>query len=314
MALALQTLATEADSVSALKKRLGRPFLDTLKLIYRSRGRVVVTGIGKSAIVAQKIVSTLNSTGTPAIFMHAADAVHGDLGILQRHDVVVCLSNSGNTPEIKVLVPFIRSAGNKLVAISGRPDSFLSRHADLVLDAGVAREACPMNLAPTSSSMAQLALGDTLAVCLLACRGFSSKDFARFHPGGALGKRLYLKVSDIYPHNSCPAVTAGEPLKDVIYKISAGRLGAVAVVRGKKLSGIITDGDLRRMLAAGKPLDGYTAGDIMTRRPRTAGKDMLAADALAMMKASNITQLVITEQGRLLGFVHLHDLLREGIL
>jgi len=301
--------------VRDLRSRIGKSFVESIKLMLFSKGSVVVTGIGKSALVAQKIVATLNSTGTPASFMHAADAVHGDLGMIRRHDVVVCLSNSGNTPEIKVLVPLIKAAGNKLIAICGKTDSFLADHADLVLDAGVKKEACPMNLAPTSSSMAQLALGDTLAVCLLACRGFSRKDFARYHPGGALGKRLYLKVSDLYPHNSCPVVDPADTIRTVIYRISKGRLGAAAVVdKRRRMVGLITDGDLRRMLESGRPLDGIAARDVMTRRPRTAAPAMLAADALALMKASNITQLPVMEKGRLLGFVHLHDLLREGIL
>ncbi len=282
--------------------------------MYFSKGRLVVTGIGKSALVAQKMVATMNSTGTPAIFMHAADAVHGDLGIIQKKDVVLCISNSGNTPEIKVLVPFIKSAGNKLIAITGNPKSYLATHADLMLDASVKEEACPMNLAPTSSTMAQMAIGDTLAVCLLEYRGFSRKDFARYHPGGSLGKKLYLKVSDLYPNNDCPVVKPGDGISEVIYRISSGRLGAAAVAERRKITGIITDGDLRRMLGSGKSLEGVRAADIMTRNPRTVEAGMLAVDALRVMKESNITQLLVADKDKLLGFVHLHDLLREGIL
>lgn len=313
ISLARQSLLTEASSVSDLSRKIGKNFIKSIKIMLFSQGRIIITGIGKSALIAQKIVATFNSTGTPAVFMHAADAVHGDLGIIQKKDVVVCISNSGNTPEIKILVPIIKSGGNKLIAITGDEKSFLALHAEAVLNASVKKEACPMNLAPTSSSMAQLALGHTLAICLLECRGFTKSDFARFHPGGALGKKLYLKVSDIYLHNACPVVSENDNLKKVIYKISSGRLGAAAVVNKNKVKGIITDGDLRRMLESGNSIDKVKAKDIMTRKPKSVPKDMLAAEAFQLMKSNNITQVLVTENDKLLGFVHLHDLLREGI-
>jgi arabinose-5-phosphate isomerase len=276
---------------------------------------VVVTGVGKSAIIAQKMVATFNSTGTPAIFMHAADAIHGDLGIIQSTDVVICISKSGNTPEIKVLVPLIKAAGNKLVGMVGDISSYLATHSDYVLNTTVDKEACPNNLAPTSSTAAQMAMGDALAVCLLECRGFTSSDFARYHPGGSLGKKLYLKVSDLYPNNPSPAVDPSDKLPAIIYEISSKRLGATAVLSNRKLEGIITDGDLRRMMEKGGNFDALTANQIMTRNPKSVPPGMMAVDALQLMKSHNITQLVVAdENGIYLGFVHLHDLLREGIL
>jgi arabinose-5-phosphate isomerase len=312
--IALRTLETEAGSIMGLKAFIGKNFIDAVKLIHFSEGRVVVTGVGKSAIVAQKIVATLNSTGTPSIFMHAADAIHGDLGIIQHKDVVVCLSKSGNTPEIKVLVPLIKTGGNKLIAMAGDSSSYLAVQADLFLNTTVEKEACPHNLAPTSSTTAQMAMGDALAVCLLEFKGFTGADFARYHPGGALGKRLYLKVSDLYPSNPKPLVSASDPLAKVILEISSKRLGATAVIRDGVLAGIITDGDLRRMIEKGTPLDSVKADHIMTKHPRTASPDMMAVDALHLMKSNNITQLVVTDGDEYLGFVHLHDLLREGII
>ncbi len=312
--MALRTLDTEAESILGLKTYIDGNFIETVKLIHFSQGRVIITGIGKSAIVAQKIVATLNSTGTPAVFMHAGDAIHGDLGIIQHNDVVICISKSGNTPEIKVLVPLIRSGGNTLIGMVGDTGSYLSTHADLVLNTTVQKEACPHNLAPTSSTTAQMAMGDALAVCLLDYKGFTGNDFARFHPGGALGKRLYLKVGDIYPNNPAPRVQPGDTLNTVIIEISSNRLGATAVIENDQLLGIITDGDLRRMIEKGTPLNDVKAVDIMTRNPKTAAPEMMAVDALQLMKNNNITQLVVSENGTYRGFVHLHDLLKEGII
>jgi arabinose-5-phosphate isomerase len=314
ISLAQQTLQTEADSISHLKNLIGNNFTECVKILLFSKGRIIVTGIGKSAIISQKIVSTLNSTGTPAVFMHAGDAVHGDLGIIQKDDVVICISHSGNTSEIKVIVPLLKNSGNKLIAMTGDINSFLAKNADVVLNVAVDKEACPMNLAPTSSTAAQMAMGDALAVCLLECRGFTKEDFARFHPGGALGKKLYLKVSDIYPNNSRPEVAENHSMKKIILEISSNRLGATAVVKNKKLLGIITDGDLRRMLESKKSFDNVTAKNIMTSNPKSVDKDMMAVDALQMMKKYNITQVVVSDKGNYLGFVHLHDLLREGII
>jgi arabinose-5-phosphate isomerase len=312
--MALRTLDTEAESILGLKTFIDGNFIEVVKLIHFSQGRVIITGIGKSAIVAQKIVATLNSTGTPSVFMHAADAIHGDLGIIQHNDVVICISKSGNTPEIKVLVPLIKAGGNKLIAMAGEMTSYLATHADFVLNTTIQKEACPHNLAPTSSTTAQMAMGDALAVCLLDYKGFTGNDFARFHPGGALGKRLYLKVGDIYPNNPSPSVSPGDSLNTVILEISSNRLGATAVIENDRLEGIITDGDLRRMIEKGSALNQVIAADIMTKNPKTASPDMMAVDALHLMKKNNITQLVVTENQQYFGFIHLHDLLREGII
>lgn len=312
--MARKTIDTEVASISGLKTFIGTGFIECVKLIHFSQGRVIITGIGKSAIIAQKIVATFNSTGTPAVFMHAADAIHGDLGIIQHNDVVMCISKSGNTPEIKVLVPLIKSGGNKLIAMAGDPKAYLSTHADIFLNTFVEKEACPNNLAPTSSTAAQMAMGDALAVCLLDYKGFTSNDFARYHPGGSLGKRLYLKVSDIFPDNPKPNVKAIDSLTTVLMEISTHRLGATAVIENDKLIGIITDGDLRRMIEKGKNLSDIKAVDIMTKNPKTASPDMMAVDALQLMKNFNITQLVVEENQNYFGFVHLHDLLKEGII
>jgi arabinose-5-phosphate isomerase len=298
----------------ALRDRLNKNFAESVKLIYLSKGRLVITGIGKSAIVANKLVATLNSTGTPAMFMHAADAIHGDLGMIRQEDIVLCISKSGNTPEIKVLVPLLKMAGNALIGMVGDLNSYLGQQADHVLDATVEKEACPNNLAPTSSTTAQMALGDALAVCLLECREFSSKDFAKYHPGGALGKKLYLRVSDVYPGNLVPEVKINAPLKEVIVEITAKRLGVTAVTDKGKLAGVITDGDLRRMLEKSSSLEKIKAGDIMNPKPRTIEKDAMAVDALAMMTASKVSQLIVTDHGRYVGVIHLHDLHKEGII
>ncbi|MCC7232377.1 MAG: KpsF/GutQ family sugar-phosphate isomerase [Bacteroidia bacterium] len=312
--LAIKTITIESESVGALAKYIDDHFIESVRLIFKSRGRVVVTGIGKSAIIGQKIVATLNSTGTPSIFMHAADAIHGDLGIIQNHDVILCISKSGDTPEIKVLVPLLKSWGNKLIAMVGNTESYLAKHSDLVLNTSVEKEACPNNLAPTSSSTAQLVMGDALAVCLLDVRGFSGKDFAKYHPGGALGKKLYLKVKDIYPGNAVPKVGLHTSLKEVIMEISSRRLGATVVLDGEKIRGIITDGDLRRMLQNKSDMEGLTAQDIMSPDPKSVPRDTMAVDALALMKQYNISQLIITDKGSYIGMVHLHDLVKEGIL
>lgn len=310
----MSTLDIEAESISHLKKFINDQFVDTVNFLTSMKGRIVVTGIGKSAIIAQKMVATFNSTGSPSIFMHAADAIHGDLGIIQKNDAIICISKSGDTPEIKVLVPLLKNWGNKLIAIVGNTDSYLGKNCDYVLNTYVAKEACPNNLAPTSSSAAQLAMGDALAVCLLDEKGFSSKDFAKYHPGGALGKKLYLKVKDIYPNNAAPKVNIDEDIRKVIVEISSNRLGAVAVLNKNKLAGIITDGDIRRMLLDNKEISGITAKSIMNSKPKVSDKDQMAVDALQMMKQHNISQLIVTDKGKYVGMIHLHDLIREGIL
>jgi arabinose-5-phosphate isomerase len=312
--LALQTLAIEAESINHLKNFISEDFFSSVHLIYKAKGRVIVSGMGKSAIIAQKIVATFNSTGTPAIFLHAADAIHGDIGIIQDDDVVICISKSGDTPEIKVLVPLLRNWGNKLIAIVGNPESYLAKNSDYVLNTYVEKEACPHNLAPTSSSAAQLAMGDALAVCLLDYRGFTSKDFAKYHPGGSLGKKLYLKVRDIYPNNAAPKVAPADDIKKVILEITSNRLGAAAVIDNGKLVGIITDGDLRRMLMNRQNIEGITARDVMNSAPKQTEKDTMAVDALSLMKQHNISQLIVTDKDKYAGMIHLHDLIREGII
>lgn len=311
---AVTALKTEAQAILQLTGFVDKNFVDCVNFIHNSKGRVIVTGIGKSAIIANKIVATLNSTGTPAVFLHAADAIHGDLGIVQPEDVVVCLSKSGNTPEVKVLVPLIKGLGNKLVALVGNTTSFLAQKADFILNATVEKEACPNNLAPTSSTTAQLALGDALAICLLRVKGFTSDDFAKYHPGGALGKRLYLKVSDLSEHNSKPQVSTSASLREVIIEISSKRLGVTAVVDGDILKGVITDGDLRRMLEKNEDVSNITARDIMTSSPKAIERDELAVNALAVFQKHNITQLLVTNNGKYDGFLHFHDLMREGII
>lgn len=311
---AIQTIKLEANAVSSLSEYINEDFVRCVGIILNSKGRVIVTGIGKSAIIGEKIVATLNSTGTPAIFMHAADAVHGDLGIIQKHDVVICLSKSGNTPEIKVLIPFLKLTGNTLIALLGNRDSYLARQADYIIETTVDHEACPNNLAPTSSTTAQLAMGDALAVALLEMRGFSSDDFAMYHPGGALGKKLFLKVSDLYLNNEKPAVNLDTSVRDAIIEISSKRLGATAVMDNGRLIGVITDGDLRRMMQSEKSIDGLRAGEIMTKNPKTVQPNTLVAHALDLMRSNNITQLPVTDGDEYLGVIHLHDILKEGIL
>lgn len=312
--IAQRALDLEIEGIKSVSERLNGDFVKTVELILSLKGRVIMTGIGKSAIIAQKIVATFNSTGTPAVFMHAADAIHGDLGIIQKNDLVVCISKSGNTPEIKVLTPLLKQSGNTLVGIVGDTRSFLANQADLVLDTTVAQEACPNNLAPTTSTTAQLAIGDALAVCLLECREFSSEDFARYHPGGSLGKRLYLKVGDLAAQNDKPQVEPDTPVKEVIIEITKNRLGAVAVVNDDQIVGVVTDGDIRRMLEKGQYNEELIAQDIMGKNPKTIQGTELAVNALQIMRENNISQLLVADEARYAGIVHLHDLLKEGII
>lgn len=312
--IAARTIREEAEAAMQLEAKLSADFAAVVEKVLLSDGRVVVSGIGKSAIIAQKLVATLNSTGTPAIFMHAADAIHGDIGIVQKEDVVICISNSGNTPEIKVLVPILKSLGNTLVAISGNMDAYLSQQADYTLDASVEKEACPNNLAPTSSTTAQMVIGDALAVCLLEARGFTTDDFARYHPGGSLGRKLYLRVEDVFMKNQVPRVDEADDIEQVILEISSKRLGATAVMKDNILTGVITDGDLRRMMMHHKDIRGMKAVEIMSPSPRTIQKAVLVADALNLMKANNITQLLVVDDEQYVGVIHLHDILREGII
>lgn len=313
--VALRTIELEAQSIAGLASFINDDFEKAVQAIAAGKGRVVVSGIGKSAVIAQKIVATFNSTGTPSIFMHAADAIHGDLGMVQKEDVVIIISKSGESPEIKVLLPLIRNFGNVLIAIVGSTDSYLAKNSGIILNTSVEQEACPNNLAPTTSTTAQLVMGDALAVCLMELKGFESDDFAKFHPGGMLGKKLYLRVSDLYADNEKPKVLAEQSLKEVIVEMTAKRLGMTAVVdRENTLLGIITDGDLRRMLEKSVAIDTIKAGDIMTTNPKTIGPDELAVDALDVLRRNEISQLAVIEHNKYLGIIHLHDLIREGLI
>lgn len=312
---ALHTIALEAQSVTGLSAFIDESFEQAVETIHRSKGRLVLSGIGKSAIVAQKIVSTLNSTGTPSLFMHAADAIHGDLGMIQQDDIVLIISKSGESPEIKVLVPLVKNFGNTLIAIVGNTDSYLAQKSDFILNTSVSQEACPNNLAPTSSTTAQMVMGDVLAVCLMHLNGFSGEDFAKFHPGGNLGKRLYLRVADLYVSNGKPAVSPGATLKEVIVEITEKRMGVTAVVANDgKLAGIITDGDLRRMLERTEDIRSVTAKDILSPSPKTIAPSLLAVEALDVLRNNDISQLIVAEDGKYLGILHIHDLVREGIV
>lgn len=311
---AIRTITEEADSIAKLTGSVDADFLACVERILECRGRVIVTGIGKSAIIGHKIVATLNSTGTPASFLHAADAIHGDLGMIRKDDVVICISKSGETPEIRVLVPLLKEYAGTLIAMAGNRQSYLATHADLVIDTTVDKEACPNNLAPTSSTTAQLVMGDALSVCLLESRGFTADDFARLHPGGTLGRQLYLRVGELYPRNQAPAVRPDDDIRKVILEISSKRLGATAVLDNKSLVGIITDGDLRRMLEKNQDISGLKASDIMSANPRTVGSGQLVIQALQLMREKNITQLLVVDQDQYKGVIHLHDILREGIL
>lgn len=312
--IALKVIDNEANSIIGLKQLLTDDFEKVVELIYNSKGNVIVSGIGKSANIAQKIVATLNSTGTTAVFMHAADAIHGDLGIIRDNDVVIIVSKSGETPEIKVLIPLIKIRKNKLVAIVGNRESYLAKQADFVLDTTVPREACPNNLAPTSSTTAQLVMGDAMAVALLKLRGFTAQDFAKFHPGGALGKRLYLTVGDLCVKNGTPQVSPDDIMTQAIIEISEKMLGAAAVIENGQLVGIVTDGDLRRMLMRHPNIEAVKVRDIMTKNPRTVEKNSLVADALNIMQHKEISVLPVMDGDRYIGMVHIHDIIKEGII
>jgi arabinose-5-phosphate isomerase len=313
--IAQEVVRKEAAAVARLSGFIDEQFISVLELIFNSKGRLIITGIGKSAIIANKVVATLNSTGTPAVFMHAADAIHGDLGIIQKDDIVLCLSKSGNTAEIKVLVPWIKKMGNKIIGMVSDTNSFLAQYSDFVIKASVDSEACPNNLAPTSSTTAQLVMGDALAVCLLKMRGFSQEDFARVHPGGSLGKKLYTRVSDIIDRAVRPMVREDESIQNTILNISANRLGATVVLHENgNIAGIITDGDVRRMVEKGLSIHSLRARDIMSSNPKKVESDELAVNAFNMMEQNKITSLVVLEKGKYIGLVHIHDILREGIV
>ncbi|MBO9199801.1 MULTISPECIES: KpsF/GutQ family sugar-phosphate isomerase [Niastella] len=314
--VALRTIGLEAEAIASLQAMVNDDFERAVKAVYETKGRLVISGIGKSALIAQKLVATLNSTGSPAIFLHAADAIHGDLGMIQQEDVVMIISKSGESPEIKVLVPLVKNFGNTLIGMVGNTSSFLARQSNIILNTTVSQEACPNNLAPTSSTTAQLVMGDAIAVSLMELRGFTSEDFARFHPGGTLGKKLYLRVTDLYINNEKPRVSDTSSLKEVIVEISKKRLGTTAVTDGNnQLLGIITDGDLRRMLEKNIPLDSVIAKEIMTLNPKTITADALAVEALDRLRKFDINQLVVVSgDGTYLGFIHLHDLIREGLI
>ncbi|MDT0295716.1 SIS domain-containing protein [Mesonia ostreae] len=315
LSVARDTISNEAKAVEKLQDYLNDEFAHAVQHIYNSKGRIIITGIGKSAIIATKIVATLNSTGTPAIFMHAADAIHGDLGTILKDDTVICISKSGNTPEIKVLVPLIKNFKNTLIGITGNVDSFLGKHSDFVLNAAIEKEACPNNLAPTTSTTVQLVLGDALAVCLLHLRGFSSKDFAKYHPGGALGKKLYLRISDITSENQKPQVSPQTSIADVIVEISEKMLGVTAVIENEKIVGIITDGDIRRMLSKTQNFSHLKAKDIMGFSPKIISNDAMAVDAMDILEENGISQLIaINVDNKYAGIVHLHNLIKEGII
>jgi len=313
--IALQTIELEARSIQALSRSINNDFENAVQVIADSKGRVVVSGIGKSAVIAQKLVATFNSTGTPSLFMHAADATHGDLGMIRPEDVVIIISKSGESPEIRVLLPLIRNFGNPLIAIVGNTTSSLAQGATFILDTTVELEACPNNLAPTSSTTAQLVMGDALAVCLMELKGFNSEDFARFHPGGALGKKLYLRVTDLAARNAKPQIKPSQTIREVIVSMTTGRLGVTVVVDdAQQVMGIITDGDLRRMLEKGTAIDSLTAADIMTPSPRTIHPEELAMVALDVLGQHHISQLVVADQENYIGVLHIHDLMREGLI
>ncbi len=311
--IARETIAIELAAVAKLESSINDDFVNAINLILRAKGLLIVAGIGKSANIANKMVATFNSTGQPAGFLHAADAIHGDLGNIQEGDVIICISKSGNTPEVKALVPFIKNMGNKIIALTGNPNSFLAIKSDFILDVSVEKEACPNNLAPTSSTTAQLVMGDAIAVSLLACKDFTEEDFARFHPGGILGKRLNIKVQDLISDYT-PKVNPNASINEVIIEISQNRLGVTAVLNDKKLAGIITDGDIRRMLEDEKDISSLCAKDIMSRDPKITKPDDLAYNALKEMEQNNITQLIVIKSEKYLGVIHIHDIIKEGII
>ena len=312
--IAKKTIEIELAAISKLNDSINDQFVDVVNLILNNKGRLIVAGIGKSANIANKLVATFNSTGQPSVFLHAADAIHGDLGNIQTDDIVICISKSGNTFEVKSLIPYIKKMGNKIVALTGNLTSFLALNADFVLDVSVEKEACPNNLAPTSSTTAQLVMGDALAVSLLYCKNFSNQDFARYHPGGTLGKRLYLTLNDIISSQQKPKVNEDDSVNNVIIEISKSRLGATAVFKGEKMTGIITDGDLRRMLEKNTNLSNLKAYDIMSKNPITVSSDLLAYDSLLIMEEKNINQLIVLTNSSYVGIVHIHDILKHGVV
>ena len=312
--IARKTIDSESKSIAKLADLLTDDFLKAIEIIYNSKGRLVVTGIGKSAIIAQKIVATMNSTGTPSLFLHASEAIHGDLGMVQSEDVVICISKSGNSPEIKVLIPILKHFGNSLIAITGNTTSFLAKGANFILDTTIDNESCPNNLAPTNSTTAQLVMGDALAVCLMELRDFKTHDFAKYHPGGALGKKLLLRVGDMLDQSHKPEVTPVTNIKKVIFEISEKRLGVTAVIEDNKVIGIITDGDIRRMLNNNDTFAHLTAKDIMTKSPKMIQLSAMVTDALNILEDFSITQLIVIDQEEYKGVLHLHDILKEGIV
>ncbi len=314
LAIAKKTILSESEAITKLIDFLDENFFEAVQRIYETKGRLIVTGIGKSAIIAQKMVATFNSTGTPSMFLHAAEAIHGDLGMIQNDDIIICISKSGNSPEIKVLVPLLKRFGNTLIAITGNTTSFLAKGSDFVLNTTVDTEACPINLAPTNSTTAQLVMGDALAVCLMEMRDFKPEDFAVYHPGGALGKKLLLRVKDMIEHSLKPAVTPDTSVKKVIFEISEKRLGVTAVIENDKIVGIITDGDIRRMLNDVDTIANLTAKDIMSRNPKLVSSETMAVDALNILEDFSITQLIVSDNGEYKGVLHLHDILKEGIV
>ena len=314
IASAKKSILSQSESISNLVNYVDDNFVKSVETIFNTKGRLVVTGIGKSAIIAQKIVATLNSTGTPSLFLHASEAIHGDLGMVQPDDVVICISKSGNSPEIKVLVPLLKRFNNKLIAITGNVTSFLGKEADYTLNTYVEKEACPNNLAPTNSTTAQLVIGDAIAVCLMEMRNFTAEDFAKYHPGGALGKKLLLRVGEMLDTTHKPLVSPDSSIKTVIVEISEKRLGVTAVIENEKIIGIITDGDIRRMLNKTETISGLTAKDIMTINPKTIQSTDLVSDALNILEDFSITQLVVVDGSEYKGVLHLHDILKEGIV
>lgn len=314
LASAKKTILSESEAIAKLVDFLSDDFAKAIEYILHSKGRLVVTGIGKSAIIAQKMVATFNSTGTPSLFLHAAEAIHGDLGMVQPEDTIICISKSGNSPEIKVLVPLLKRDGNPLIGITASVSSFLGKESDVVINAHVDQEACPNNLAPTNSTTAQLVLGDAMAVCLMEMRNFKSEDFAKYHPGGALGKKLLLRVTNMLDRTHKPSVTPTSSVKDVIVEISEKRLGVTAVMENGTLVGIVTDGDIRRMLNKTETITGLTAQDIMTKNPKTVQLDTMVVDAFNTMEDFSITQLVVFDKEEYVGILHIHDILKEGII
>ena len=311
---AKNTILSESQSIAKLVDYIDDSFVKAIEIIFNSKGRLIVTGIGKSAIIAQKIVATMNSTGTPSMFLHASEAIHGDLGMIQPNDVVICISKSGNSPEIKVLVPIIKNFGNSLIAITGNMASFLAKGSDFVLNTTIESESCPLNLAPTNSTTAQLVMGDALAVCLMELRDFKSEDFAKYHPGGALGKKLLLRVAAMIENSLKPSVASDASIKKVIFEISEKRLGVTAVIENNEVIGIITDGDIRRMLNNNDSFTHLTAKDIMTKNPKTVTSSDMVIDAFGIMENFSITQLIVVDEGEYKGVLHIHDILKEGIL